>query len=67
MVDLTEQEHAAIGLTMGRLARLMEEIGWNTRFADLTEDQVRALIGEAVQGFQEAMAETAAADPEIPF
>lgn len=67
MVDLTEQEHAAIGVTMRRLGALMEEIGWDTRFADLSEAEVRALIAEAVEGFREAMAATAAEMPEVPF
>lgn len=67
MVDLTEQEHAAIGVTMRRLGALMEEIGWDTRFADLSEAEVRAVITEAVEGFRDAMAETAAEMPEVPF
>ncbi len=71
MVDLTEEESAAIAVTMKRLALLMDEIGWQTRLADLTEAQVRAVIEEAVEGFREAMAEIAKAEaarhPEIPF
>ena len=68
MVDLTEEERAAITATMKRIALLMEEIGWQTAFADLTEAQVRALIEEAVEGFREAMSDIAKANtPEIPF
>ena len=68
MVDLTEEERAAITATMKRVALLMEEIGWQTAFADLTEAQVRALIEESVEGFREAMADIAKANtPEIPF
>lgn len=68
MVDLTEEERAAITATMKRVALLMDEIGWQTAFADLTEAQVRALIEEAVDGFREAMADIANAQiPEIPF
>lgn len=59
MVDLTEEEHAAITATMKRMGALMGEFGWDTRLADLTADQVRALIEEAVEGFREAMAATA--------
>ena len=59
MVDLTEEEHAAITATMKRMGALMGEFGWQTRLADLTADQVRALIEEAVEGFREAMAATA--------
>ena len=59
MVDLTEEEHAAITATMKRMGALMGEFGWGTRLADLTADQVRALIEEAVEGFREVMAVTA--------
>ena len=57
MVDLTEEERAAVTATMQRVALLMDEIGWGTQLADLTEAQVRALIEEAVEGFREAMAD----------
>jgi hypothetical protein len=68
MVDLTEEERAAITATLKRVALLLEEIGWQTAFADLTEAQVRALIEEAVEGFREAMSDIAKANaPEIPF
>ncbi len=68
MVDLTEEERAAIAATMKRVALLMDEIGWATQFSDLTEAQVRALIEEAVEGFREAMADIARTQtPEIPF
>lgn len=72
MVDLTEQEKA-IRASMKPLAELMEEIGWQTRLAELSEAQVRTLIEAAVGGFQDAMraiaqgsAETRG-DAEIPF
>ena len=68
MVDLTEEERAAVTATMKRIALLMDEIGWQTAFADLTEAQVRALIEEAVEGFREAMSDIARAQtPEVPF
>ena len=68
MVDLTEEERAAVTTTMKRVALLMDEIGWQTAFADLTEAQVRALIEEAVEGFREAMSDIARAQtPEVPF
>ena len=68
MVDLTEEERAAVTATMQRIALLMEEIGWQTELADLTEQQVRALIEEAVEGFREAMADIAKSQAsEIPF
>jgi len=68
MVDLTEEERAAVTATMKRVALLMEEIGWQTAFAELTEAQVRALIEEAVEGFREAMSDIARAQTqEVPF
>jgi hypothetical protein len=68
MVDLTEEERAAVTSTMKRVALLMDEIGWQTAFADLTEAQVRALIEEAVEGFREAMSDIARAQTqEVPF
>jgi len=68
MVDLTEEERAAVTATMKRVALLMDEIGWQTAFADLTEAQVRALIEEAVEGFREAMSDIARAQTqEVPF
>ena len=68
MVDLTEEERAAVTATMKRVALLMDEIGWVTPLADLTEAQVRALIEEAVEGFREAMADQARPnEPEVPF
>ena len=68
MVDLTDEERAAITAAMKRLAQLMDEIGWQTQLADLSERQVRAVIEEAVEGFREAMADIAKAKtPEVPF
>ena len=69
MVDLTEQEQAAIRATVKLVAEIMEEIGWQTRLVDLTEHQVLTLIEVAVGGFQDAMRDIAAAapSPEVPF
>ena len=68
VIDLSDQERAAIRAAVRPVAEIMEEIGWETRLADLTEEHVLALIETAVGGFQDAMHETAAADdPEIPF
>ena len=68
MVDLTEQEQAAIRSTIKLMAEIMEEIGWQTRLIDLSEAQVLTLIEIAVGGFQDAMLATAKADgTEIPF
>jgi hypothetical protein len=68
MVDLTEQEIAAIRTTVKLMAEIMDEIGWQTRLIDLSEAQVLTLIEVAVGGFQDAMLATAKADnTEIPF
>ena len=68
MVDLTDEERAAVTATMKRLALLMDEIGWQTQLADLSAAQVRAVIEAAVEGFREAMADIAKAKtPEVPF
>ena len=68
MVDLTEQEQAAIRAAMKPVAEIMEEIGWQTRLIDLSGPQVLTLIEVAVGGFQDAMHATAKADDtEIPF
>lgn len=68
MVDLTEQEQAAIRATVKLVAEILEEIGWQTRLIDLSEAQVLTLIEVAVGGFQDAMHATAKGDDtEIPF
>ncbi len=68
MVDLTEQEQAAIRATVKLVAEIMEEIGWQTRLIELSEAQVLTLIEVAVGGFQDAMLASARADGvEIPF
>lgn len=68
MVDPTQQEEAAIRAAMKPVAEIMEEIGWQARFCDLSEAQVLTLIEVAVGGFQDAMRATAAdADAEVPF
>ena len=68
MVDLTEQEQAAIRATVKLVAEILEEIGWQNRLIDLSEVQVLTLIEVAVGGFQDAMHATAKGDTtEIPF
>jgi hypothetical protein len=68
MVDLTEQEKAAIRAAMKPVAEIMEEIGWQARFSDLSEAQVLTLIEVAVGGFQDAMHAMAAnTEAEVPF
>jgi hypothetical protein len=68
MVNFTEEERAAVTATVQRIGSLMGEIGWDVRLGDLTADQVRTLIEEAVEGFRNAMATTAKAQgSEVPF
>ena len=68
MVDLTEQEKAAIRAAMKPVAEIMEEIGWQARFSDLSEAQVLTLIEVAVGGFQDAMhAMAAKTQADEPF
>ena len=70
MVDLTDEERSALRHAMQMAAEVMEEIGWNTRLSDLSEQQVLTLMEVAVGGFQDAMRDIAAANkqsPEVPF
>ena len=70
MVDLTEEEKAAIRKAMKLVAETMEEIGWHVRLENLSEQQVFTIIEAAVGGFQDAMREIAAANKqtlEVPF
>ncbi|ALK09023.1 DUF6511 domain-containing protein [Blastochloris viridis] len=68
MVDLTEQEKAAIRAAMKLVAEIMEEIGWQVRLAELNEAQVLTLIEVAVGGFQDAMhAMATSSEVEVPF
>ncbi len=55
VVDLTEQEQAAMRAALRPLGEIMAEIGWGTRLQDLTGPQVLTLIEVAVGAFQEAM------------
>ena len=53
---------------MRRVAETMAEIGWGTRFQDLSEAQVLTLIEVAIGGFQDAMRAVAGpGEPEIPL
>jgi hypothetical protein len=70
MFDLTDEEKSALRYAMKMAAEVMEEIGWNTRLSDLSEQQVLTLMEVAVGGFQDAMRDIAAANtqsPEVPF
>ena len=68
MVDLTEQERAAMRAAMRAMAEVMAEIGWTTPLNALSEQQVLTLAEVAVGGFQDAMRASASpSTPEVPF
>ena len=70
MVDLTEEEMAAIRKAMKPVAETMEEVGWNVRLDGLSENQIFTIIEVAIGGFQEAMRDIATANKpsvEVPY
>jgi hypothetical protein len=68
MIDPDDRERAALREGLRLMAELMAEIGWTTRFNDLTEAQALALATAAVDGFQAAMAaRIRQPDSEVPF
>ena len=47
---------------------VIDRIGWEKRFADLSEQEAFDLIAEMVSGFQDSMGEIAkTTDAEVPF
>ena len=68
MIDPDARERQALQAAMKIMGELMGEIGWATRFNELSAEQARALAEAAIDGFQEAMAASAPkAHMEIPF
>lgn len=69
MIDPAPREQAALRVGLKNMAELMAEIGWTTRFQDLSEQQALALATASVDGFQEAMRASpqAPCDMEVPF
>ena len=68
MVDLTEQERAALRAAVRAMAEVMAEIGWTTPLNALSEQQVLTLAEVGVGAFQDAMrASASASTPEVPF
>jgi hypothetical protein len=68
MVDLTEQERAALRAAMRAMAEVMAEIGWTTPLNALSERQALTLAEVAVGAFQDAMrASVPPSTPEVPF
>ena len=68
MVDLTEQERAAVRAAVRAMAEVMAEIGWTAPLNALSEQQVLTLAEVAVGTFQDAMRATASpSTPEVPI
>lgn len=68
MKVLAEHEAEAIRATMKRIPNLIDQIGWEKRLADLSEQEAFDLVAEMVAGFQESMGEIAKTkDSEVPF
>jgi len=68
MVDLTEHEMAAIRDTLQPMTAVIDVIGWQTPPSAWSQEQMLELISVAVEGFQTAMRDIAAADPMyVPF
>lgn len=68
MIDPDARERQALQTAMKFMGELMAEIGWTTRFNELSAEQARALAEAAIDGFQEATAASAPkTDMEIPF
>jgi hypothetical protein len=69
MIDPDPREESALRAALKNMAELMAEIGWTTRFQDMSEHQALALATAAVDGFQQAMRISAQAshDMEVPF
>lgn len=68
MIDPDEREQAALHNSLKFMSELMAEIGWNTRFNDLTAEQATKLAEAAVDGFQDSMHASAPRPTmEVPF
>lgn len=68
MTILSKHEAEAIRATMKRIPNLIDQIGWEKRLADLSEQETFDLVTEMITGFQESMGEIAkTTDAEVPF
>lgn len=68
MAILSKHEADAVRATMKRIPEAIDRLGWDKRFADLSEQEAFDLIAEMVSGFQESMGEIAkTTDAEVPF
>lgn len=68
MIDPDEREREALIQALKSMGLLMDEIGWSTRFNDLTAEQAAKLAEAAVDGFQSRMLALAPQiSSEVPF
>ena len=68
MIDPNDRERQALTQAMKSMGLLMEEIGWSTRFKDLTALQAGKLADAAVDGFQASLLASAPRmTSEVPF
>lgn len=68
MIDPDDRERKALTQAMKSMGLLMDEIGWSTRFKDLTAMQAGKLAEAAVDGFQSSLLASAPpASSEVPF
>ena len=68
MIDPNDRERQALIQALKSMGLLMEEIGWSTRFKDLTAEQAAKLAEAAVDGFQSSMSASAPRiSAEVPF
>jgi hypothetical protein len=68
MIDPDDREKVALVHAMKSMGLLMDEIGWSTRFKDLTAMQAGKLAEAAVDGFQASLLASAPpASSEVPF
>lgn len=68
MIDPDERERQALKLAVKFMGALMAEIGWPTRFNEMSAEQAAKLAEAAVDGFQESMLATAPRQTQVvPF
>jgi Family of unknown function (DUF6511) len=68
MVDPNERERTALQAGLRLMAEIMAEVGWTRRLNELTDVEAQRLAEAAVDGFQDAMRESAPRlEPEVPF
>ncbi|AUJ63498.1 hypothetical protein B9057_03845 [Aestuarium zhoushanense] len=68
MIDPNDRERKALTQAMKSMGLLMDEIGWSTRFKDLTAMQAGKLAEAAVDGFQASLLASAPRmTSEVPF